>query len=57
MDVGHAPAVWLEASPTPSGANGRVINPFRKQTYKDWSCFTSGEVKLVVAMAETLFLW
>ena len=57
MDLGHAPVVWLEGSPTLSGADGRVINPFRKQIYKDRSCFTNSGVKLVVATAEALFLW
>lgn len=53
----HVPAVCLEASLTLNGANGRVINPFRKQIYKGRSCFTCDGVKLAVAMAETLFLW
>lgn len=52
-----SPALWLEAGPTLNGANGRVLNPFGKQISKDRSCLTSGGVKLVVAVAETLFLW
>lgn len=51
MDLGHAPAVWLEGSPTWNGAIRRVINSTRKQIYKGRSCFTSNGVKLVVGMA------
>lgn len=54
---GPSPALWLEAGPTRNSANGRGLNPFGKQISKDRSCLTSGGVKLVVAVAETLFLW
>lgn len=57
VDLGHAPAIWLEVSPTVSGVDVRAINPISKQIYKGRSCFASSRVKLVVAMAETLFLW